>query len=195
MNWTGQATGAGGAQAASGREQTRCAARGRPLGRRRHPARAALRLPMAGGRPEPWQAVCAPGSRWENPGRARHRQHPCQGLSPCSRAKEDMCGPSAAHVTDEPADPRSGQRPEQAGRLHLTPGFVADISTAKALLDDTASPQRPWRTRPAVPDHLGQRLRALNTEVVIPFDGCRQHPCPLARVACQRATRCACSDA
>ncbi|MBR0666573.1 transposase [Roseomonas hellenica] len=47
-----------------------------------------------------------------------------------------------AHVAADLQDPRSGQRARPADRFVVTPGNVADISVAAALLEDIAPPQR-----------------------------------------------------
>ena len=67
----------------------------------------------------------------------------------------------------------------------LTPGNIAEISVAAALLDEIAAPKRlPAKAYDA--DHLRKPLEAPGTEIVIPYNGTRRRPYPLNRIAYRR---------
>ena len=68
----------------------------------------------------------------------------------------------------------------------LTPGNIADISVAAALLDDIAPPKRLLADKAYDADHLHKPLEALGTDVVIPSNGTRPTPYPLNRIAYRR---------
>ena len=68
----------------------------------------------------------------------------------------------------------------------LTPGNIADISVAAALLDDIVPPKRLLADKAYDADHLRKPLEALGTEIVIPSNGTRRTPYPLNRIAYRR---------
>ena len=84
-------------------------------------------------------------------------------------------------------DPRSGQCSRHKPiAFILTPGNVADISAAAALLDDIVPPHRLLGDKAYDADHLRQRLERQGTEVVIPSTASRRRPYPLNRTAYKR---------
>jgi hypothetical protein len=66
-----------------------------------------------------------------------------------------------------------------------TPGNVADIGVAAALLEGIASPRRPLAGKAHDTDHLRKSLKEQGSEFVIPSNGSRRRPYPLKRKASQ----------
>ena len=134
------------------------------------------------------QALRAPGCGREHSRRAQHRQHPHQGPPLRGRVKKgdaaQAIGRSRGGRTSKIHALANAQGKPIA--FVLTPGNIADISVAAAILDDIAPPRRLLADKAYDANHLRHRLQALGTEVVIPSNSTRRHPYPLNRAAYRR---------
>ena len=68
----------------------------------------------------------------------------------------------------------------------LTPGNIADISVAKALLDTVSAPKRVLADKAYDADSLRDWLKARRVQAVIPSTATRRTPYPLDRTAYKR---------
>ncbi len=70
--------------------------------------------------------------------------------------------------------------------ITLTPGTVADITVAPALLDTIASPRRLLADKAYDADAFRSWLKQRQVEAVIPSTAARKRPYPLDRIAYRR---------